>query len=131
MVRMTGVSDETPARRMSVARGTLLGAPKDLASDLLASARTAAVFAVKDAARLLPSAPPFSLTETFCDLDYHDGWVATVTVAGYARSTLETAALAGVGAALLALWDSAKAADASLSTSMRATDFHLVQNVDG
>ncbi|MES2155616.1 MAG: cyclic pyranopterin monophosphate synthase MoaC [bacterium] len=134
MVRMTGVTDEPPMRRMCVARGTLLGAPHTLASDVLASARTAAVFAVKDSGRLLPAAPPFSLTETFCDLDWDGkvhGWTATVTVVGYARSSLDTAALAGVGAALLQLWESTKAGDAAASLTMRATDFHVVQNVDG
>ncbi len=131
MVRMTGVTEEAPMRRLSVARGTLHGAPRNLPPDLLASARTAAVFAVKDAGRLLPSAPPFSLTETFCDLDWENGWVATVTVVGFARSSLETAALAGVGAALLQLWEAAKGIDPSLSQTLRATDFRLVQNVDG
>lgn len=131
MVRMTGVSEETPIRRMSVARGTLTGAPHDLPPDILASARTAAVFAVKDAGRLLPAAPPFSLTETFCDLEWHNGWVATVTVVGFARSTIETAALVGVGAALLQLWEAAKGLHPGLSVKLRATDFHVVQNVDG
>lgn len=135
MVRMTGVTGETPARHMSVARGRLVGAMRDIPFDVVAAARTAAVYAVKDGTRFVPSAPPFSLTEAFCDLDWEDGaggsWVATVTVVGYARSSLETTALAGVGAALLALWDHVKGQDAAMSEALRATDFHVVQNTVG
>lgn len=130
-MRLSGVSGETPARRMSVARGRLTGAPEEVPSDVLASARTAAIYAVKDGARFVPSAPPFSLTEAFCDLDWDDdgkAWVATMTVVAYARSTLETTALAGVGAAILALWDQLKAQDPTLSETLRATDFQVVQN---
>jgi molybdenum cofactor biosynthesis enzyme len=132
MVRMADVTHETPMRRMSVARGVLSGAPADLSLEVQVAARTAAVMAVKDSARIIPTAVPFSPTDTFCDLACEDGrWVATVTVVAYARATLEAMALAGVGTALLSLWDAVKLADPSLSGLMRIEGMELVQNVDG
>jgi len=140
---MAAVTDLVPVRHMSVARGTLRipsGVAASFSADQLAEARTAAVVACKDAARLLPSAPPFQLTDCFCDITQADpnaaagsppSWEATVSCVGYARATLETATLLGVAAALASLWDAAKHADPAATAGMRITDLHVVQNVEG
>jgi molybdenum cofactor biosynthesis enzyme len=105
-VRLPDVTDVVPSRRMSVARGTLAGA--GLAPQhAIDTARVAAVLAVKDAARLIPTLVPFHATDIFCDVEAGaTGVHCTVTVQGFARTRLSGAALAGVAAALLSLLES-------------------------
>jgi cyclic pyranopterin phosphate synthase len=91
---------------MSVARGTLAGAGP-ASADALATARVAALLAVKDAARLVPGLVPFHPTDMFCDLEAEGaGLACTVTVQAFARTRLSAAALAGVAAALVSLLES-------------------------
>ncbi|HEX2065285.1 MAG TPA: cyclic pyranopterin monophosphate synthase MoaC [Candidatus Thermoplasmatota archaeon] len=120
---VTGV---VPTRRMSVARGTLAGAG-DPAPEALAAARVAAVLAAKDAARLVPALLPFHPTDAFCDLEAGaSGLVCTVTVQGYARTRISSAALAGAAAALLSLLESLGHPEGA-----RIEGLHTVQDVGG
>lgn len=124
-MRLPDVTDVVPSRRMSVARGTLSGTPPADA-DEVATAKMAAVQAVKDAARLVPGLVPFHATDAFCDIETGSGpAVATVTVQGYARTPISSAALAGVAAALLSLLESAGHPEGA-----HITDLRTVQDVD-
>ncbi len=129
----------TPLRRMSVARGTLhlkAATCKSLANEgaeLLATGKVAGILAAKRAGTDVPTALGVHLTDAFCDLSVEDTQVmCTMTVQAVARQTLEAHALAGCSAALLALWDAAKAmeqgADGNFAAA-KVTDLAVVQNV--
>lgn len=124
-MRLPDVTDAVPTRRMSVARGTLSGAGAADA-DAVATARVAALLAVKDAARLVPTLVPFHATDAFCDVVAEGAALhCTVTVQGYARTRLSGAALAGVAAALLSLLESL-----GHPVGARVEALHTVQDVD-
>jgi molybdenum cofactor biosynthesis enzyme len=124
-VRVPDVTDVVPSRRMSVARGTLAGAGP-APEDALATARVAALLAVKEAARLVPTLVPFHATDIFCDIEAGGAALhCTVTVQGFARTRLSAAALAGVAAALLSLLESQGHPEGA-----RIEALHTVQDVD-
>lgn len=128
MVRVPDVTALPPTRRMSVARGTLLlpeGTIPD--ADALASARSAAVSAAKEASRILPGAVPFQLTDAYCDIDAQSAHIeCTMTVQGHARTPLSAAALLGAAAALTQLAESA-----NHPAGTRIAELHVVQDVQG
>ncbi|HUR63096.1 MAG TPA: cyclic pyranopterin monophosphate synthase MoaC [Candidatus Thermoplasmatota archaeon] len=124
-MRLPDVTDVVPSRRMSVARGTLAGAGH-APEDAVAAAKVAAVLAVKDAARLIPTLVPFQATDVFCDVEAGaTGLHCSVTVQAFARTRLSGAALAGVAAALLSLLESRGHPEGA-----RIQDLHTVQDVD-
>ncbi|MCA1819941.1 MAG: cyclic pyranopterin monophosphate synthase MoaC [Thermoplasmatota archaeon] len=126
MVRMPDVTATVPTRRMSVARGTLL-LPKGFVpdADAIAAARSAAVLAAKETARLLPTAVPFQVTDASCEVDAQSAHVeCTMTVQGFARTVLASAALLGASAALVSLAESAGSPEGT-----RISELHVVQNV--
>ena len=126
MVRLPDVTGEVPVRRMSVARGTLLLPEGTVPSaEGIASAKSAAVVAAKEAARILPASVPFQLTDAFCEIDAQSAHTeCTVTVQGFARTPLGSAALLGAAAALTALIEAA-----GFPASARVAELHVVQNV--
>ncbi|MEK6984942.1 MAG: hypothetical protein AABX89_00980 [Candidatus Thermoplasmatota archaeon] len=118
---MPDVTGVVPMQRMSVARGTVTldAAPSE---SQLAAAAAAANLAAKDAARIFPHLVPAQLTHLDCALDELGPKVTiTMTVQGYARTSLASYALAGCSAALVSL-----AGDAG-----RIVEVHVVQNVEG
>lgn len=128
MVRVPDVTGQVPVRRMSVARGTLL-LPGGLlpGAEAIAAARSAAVLAAKEAARILPAAVPFQLTDAFCDVDAQSAHTeVTVTVQAYARASVASAALLGAAAALASLADSM-----AFPEGTRVSELHVVQSVEG
>ncbi|MFO1535530.1 MAG: cyclic pyranopterin monophosphate synthase MoaC [Thermoplasmatota archaeon] len=125
-MRLPDTTDTVPSRRMSVARGTLSGAGTAPA-DAVATAQVAALQAVKDAARIVPTLAPFHATDAFCDVAAEGGALhCTVTVQGYARTRLSGAALAGAAAALLSLLESL-----GHPQGARIEALHTVQVVEG
>ncbi|MEK6975478.1 MAG: cyclic pyranopterin monophosphate synthase MoaC [Candidatus Thermoplasmatota archaeon] len=139
MAKVPDHSAVTPLRRMAVARGTLALRPatcKALESEgaeLLATGKVAAIVAAKRAGTDVPTALGVHLTDAFCDLSVEDSQVVcTMTVQAVARQTLEAHALAGCAAALLALWDAAKAMEQDADGNFPAakvTGLGVVQNV--
>jgi cyclic pyranopterin phosphate synthase len=127
MVRLPDVTDRVPLRRMSVAEGRVTGLAAEPEGDALAAAKVAAVLAAKQASQIVPALPTFQLTDAFCDLAWEAGSVrCTVTVQGYARTVLASAALAGACAALLALLEAAGHPEGA-----RIAQLGVVQNVEG
>jgi molybdenum cofactor biosynthesis enzyme len=126
MVRLPDVTEEVPARRMSVARGTLLLPVGRIPSaEAQHAARAAAVMAAKEATRILPTAVPFQLTDVYCDIDAQSAHTeCTVTVQGYGRTVLSSAALLGAAAALATLAEAEGHPDGT-----RVAELHVVQNV--
>ena len=139
MAKVPDHSAVAPLKRMSVARGTLrLKAATCTAlaaegAELLATGKVAGILAAKRAGTDVPTALGVHLTDAFCDLSVEDGAVVcTMTVQAVARQTLEAHALAGCSAALLALWDAAKAMEQGADgnfPSAKVVDLAVVQNV--
>jgi molybdenum cofactor biosynthesis enzyme len=125
LVRLPDVTQEVPARRMSVARGRLEGLSVEPDAAQLAMARIAALHAVKNAASFVPAMVPFQPTDAFSDISWAGGAVeTTVTVQGFARTLLSSAALAGASAVLLSLLESA-----GHPAGARISALEIVQNV--
>ena len=77
--------------------------------DPLATARLAAILAVKETPRLIPLCHPIPITglEIRFELEEIRVW-ATVTVTSFGRTGVEMEALTGVSVALLNIWDMVK-----------------------
>lgn len=77
--------------------------------DVLATARLAAILAVKDTPRLIPMCHPIPITGLEVHFDIGKGSVRTsVCVTSVGKTGVEMEALAGVSAALLNVWDMVK-----------------------
>lgn len=77
--------------------------------DPLATARLAAILAVKETPRLIPLCHPIPITGLEVDFELEEVRIkATVTVTSFGRTGVEMEALTGVGAALLNIWDMVK-----------------------
>jgi len=77
--------------------------------DPLATARLAAILAVKETPRLIPLCHPIPITGLEVGLELEEMRVrATVTVTSVGRTGVEMEALTGVSVALLNIWDMVK-----------------------
>ena len=77
--------------------------------DPLASARLAAILAVKETPRLIPYCHPIPITGLEVRFELEEmGIKATVTVTSFGRTGVEMEALTGVSVALLNIWDMVK-----------------------
>lgn len=77
--------------------------------DALATARLAAILAVKDTPRLIPLCHPIPITGLDVNFEIEERRVrATVTVTCVGKTGVEMEALTGVAAALLNVWDMVK-----------------------
>lgn len=77
--------------------------------DALATARIAAILAVKDTPRIVPMCHPIPITGTDVNFDVrHETVKVTVTVTSVGKTGVEMEALTGVAAALLNIWDMVK-----------------------
>jgi cyclic pyranopterin phosphate synthase len=116
---MVDVSGKEPTRREAVAEAVLRADPATLKalkedalpkSDPLATARAAALLAVKATARLIPHCHPIPVTDA--DVEFTIGAGAVVVrcrVATLARTGVEMEALCGASVAALTLYDMTKA----------------------
>ncbi|MDP7078878.1 MAG: cyclic pyranopterin monophosphate synthase MoaC [Candidatus Undinarchaeales archaeon] len=116
---MVDVSEKPVVPRTARASGRILLSAGTLArvregrivkGDVLATARVAAVLAVKDTPRIVPLCHPLPIERVDVDWDLDESSIScTVTVKSRARTGVEMEALAGVTAGLLAVWDMTKA----------------------
>jgi cyclic pyranopterin phosphate synthase len=116
---MVDVSEKPVVPRTAKASGCILLSAGTIAlvregriakGDVLATARVAAVLAVKDTPRIVPLCHPLPIERV--DVDWNldeDSITCTVTVKSRARTGVEMEALAGVTAGLLTVWDMTKA----------------------
>ncbi len=124
-VHMVRVSEKADTVRRAVAEGRLQAraevvdlvreqaAPK---GDALASARIAAIMAVKRTWEWIPLAHPIAISGVSCDVEVEDeGFHVTVSVETVGKTGVEMEALTGVSAALLTLYDMLKARDRSMT----------------
>ncbi len=123
--QMVDITDKREVAREAVARGRIRLRPETIAAiregsvvkgNVLATARVAAVLAVKDTARLIPFCHPIPVGGIGIEFEIGDEHVeATVTVSSHGKTGVEMEALTGVSVALLTVWDMVKSAEKDAS----------------
>lgn len=118
MARMVDISEKPLVKRQAISSGTLSLGPRSMQAlekdslpkgNALATARVAAIQAVKETPRFLPLCHPIPITGIETEIILKDGHVlATVTVSTTYGTGVEMEALTGVSAALLCVWDMVK-----------------------
>ncbi|NLX50366.1 MAG: cyclic pyranopterin monophosphate synthase MoaC [Methanospirillum sp.] len=120
-VRMVDISAKGETARRATAAGWIQLRPTTLAAiadgtvvkgNVLATARVAAILAVKETARIIPMCHPIPVGAVrvgFEELD--DRIEARVEVVTTGRTGVEMEALVGVSVALLTIWDMVKSAE--------------------
>ncbi|MDX1593554.1 MAG: cyclic pyranopterin monophosphate synthase MoaC [Gammaproteobacteria bacterium] len=139
---MVEVGRKPEVLRNATAEGRLLLQPGTIAEiragttkkgDPIATARVAAIQAVKETPRLLPLCHPIPITgvETALTVE-DDGVTATVTVSAVYRTGVEMEALTAVSTALLTVWDMTKYLEKDAGgqyPSTRIENLHVVEKV--
>lgn len=135
--RMVDISAKPASRREATAEGYIHILPEALAAiaaqavkkgDVLATARIAGIMAAKRTADLIPLCHPLPIDAVSVDLVIDDtGIRATATVATTHGTGVEMEALTAVSAALLTVYDMAKALD----RSMRIDGIRLLRKSGG
>ncbi len=120
-VLMVDVTQKGEVARRAVAAGWIELRPETLAAiaggtavkgNVLATARVAAILAVKDTSRIIPMCHPIPVGAVKVGFEVLDKRVeATVEVVTTGRTGVEMEALTGVSVALLTVWDMVKSAE--------------------
>ena len=115
---MVDITDKPPVFRKATASGAIrlkgttieaIKTGKIKKGDVLATARLAAILAVKDTPRLIPMCHPILITGLDVNFEITEHRVrASVTVTSEGKTGVEMEALTGVSAALLNVWDMVK-----------------------
>jgi len=109
------VAREAAAEGRIRLRATTLKAIREgsvVKGNVLATARVAAILAVKDTPRIIPLCHPILLSGIEVDFSDGDGFIrAEVRVRSRGPTGVEMEALTGVSAALLTIWDMVKSAE--------------------
>lgn len=119
--RMVDITEKTDIRRTATASGKIylknatLRAIADgttVKGNVLATARVAAILAVKETFRIIPMCHAISITGTDISFLQEEAYIeATVTVSSVGKTGVEMEALTGVSVALLTIWDMVKSAE--------------------
>ncbi len=120
-VQMVDISGKDEVTREAVAEGRIrlraetLRAIRDgtaIKGNVLATARVAAILAVKETPRIIPLCHPIPLSGIEVDFSEEEGCIrATVKVRSRGPTGVEMEALTGVSVALLTIWDMVKSAE--------------------
>lgn len=120
-VRMVNVTGKDEVARRARAVGRIYLRPETLGAiaegtvvkgNVLATARVAAILAVKDTSRIIPMCHPIPIGAVRVEFEQADEWIeATVEVVTTGRTGVEMEALVGVSTALLTIWDMVKSAE--------------------
>lgn len=118
---MVDVSEKSDVMREAVAEGRIhlreetLRAIREgsvLKGNVLATARVAAIQAVKATPSLIPMCHPLALGGVEVEFDEREGCIeARVRVISYGKTGVEMEALTGVSVGLLTVWDMVKSAE--------------------
>jgi cyclic pyranopterin phosphate synthase len=143
-VRMVDVTGKDEVARRAVARGWIMLRPETLAAitlgtvvkgNVLATARVAAILAVKDTSRIIPMCHPIPVGAVKVGFETLDDRIeAEVEVVTTGRTGVEMEALVGVSVALLTIWDMVKSAEkdeAGQYPVTRIGDVRVVEKVKG
>ena len=120
-VQMVDISGKKEVLREAVAEGRIRLREATLRAirggtlvkgNVLATARVAAILAVKETPRIIPLCHPIPLSGIDVDFDDGEGFIrATVRVRSRGLTGVEMEALTGVSVALLTIWDMVKSAE--------------------
>jgi cyclic pyranopterin phosphate synthase len=120
-VQMVDISGKKEVLREAVAEGRIRLREATLRAirggtlvkgNVLATARVAAILAVKETPRIIPLCHPIPLSGVDVDFDDGEGFIrATVRVRSRGLTGVEMEALTGVSVALLTIWDMVKSAE--------------------
>jgi cyclic pyranopterin phosphate synthase len=120
-VQMVDISGKKEVVREAVAEGRIrlreatLTAVREgtlVKGNVLATARVAAILAVKETPRIIPLCHPIPLSGIDVDFDDGEGFIrVTVRVRSRGPTGVEMEALTGVSVALLTIWDMVKSAE--------------------
>lgn len=123
--RMVDVGDKAVTHREATATGRIAMSREAVAAirdgavkkgDVLAVARVAGIMAAKRTSELIPLCHPLPLTKVTVDLVLDDaGVTCTVVAATDGKTGVEMEALTAVSAALLTVYDMAKAIDRAMT----------------
>ena len=115
---MVDITEKLPVRRDATATGEIKLLPSTVEAiremriakgDVLATAKVAALLAVKDTPRIIPMCHNIPITGVDVKLEIERELVrATVAVRSLGRTGVEMEALSGAAAALLTIWDMVK-----------------------
>ncbi|RJT25657.1 cyclic pyranopterin monophosphate synthase MoaC [Chakrabartia godavariana] len=124
---MVDVGAKAVTQREAIAEGRITMTAEALAAirdgtakkgDVLAVARVAGIMAAKKTSELIPLCHPVALTSVTVDFEIEDGGVRVLATARTAGQTgVEMEALTAASAALLTLYDMAKALDKAMVMS--------------
>jgi cyclic pyranopterin phosphate synthase len=119
--QMVDISGKGEIVREATAAGKIVLRPETLAAiregtvvkgSVLATARVAATFAVKNTATIIPMCHPIPISSISVDFTDGDGYIeVTVVVKMTGKTGVEMEALTGVSVALLTVWDMVKSAE--------------------
>ncbi|MGQ4833454.1 MAG: cyclic pyranopterin monophosphate synthase MoaC [Candidatus Asgardarchaeia archaeon] len=118
-VKMIDITEKKDVLRIATAEGKirlkketikLITEKKIKKGDVFSVATIAAISAIKKTPEIIPLCHPIPITNIKVDFDYSEKEIkVTVTVKALAKTGVEMEALTGVTAALLNIWDMAKA----------------------
>ncbi|MBN1168192.1 MAG: cyclic pyranopterin monophosphate synthase MoaC [Methanospirillaceae archaeon] len=119
--KMVDITTKTEVKRTATAKGriflrdTTLRAIAEgtvLKGNVFATARVAAILAIKDTSRMIPLCHAISITGTDVSFVQEETSIeVTVTVSSVGKTGVEMEALTGVSIALLTIWDMVKSAE--------------------
>ena len=139
---MVDVSAKADQTREAIAQGTIILKHETISAiqngtvikgNVLATARVAAVLAVKDTPRIIPMCHAIPVHHISVDFDVQDDRIITsVLVRSSGKTGVEMEALVGVNIALLTIWDMVKSAEKDADgqyPSTKITDILVVSKV--
>jgi cyclic pyranopterin phosphate synthase len=139
---MVDVSTKPDQTREAIAQGTIILQHETIAAiqngtvikgNVLATARVAAVLAVKDTPRIIPMCHAIPVHHISVDFEVQDNHIiASVLVRSSGKTGVEMEALVGVNIALLTIWDMVKSAEKDANgqyPTTRITDVFVVSKV--
>lgn len=142
--RMVDIGGKAEVYREAVASGRIVLRAETLRAiregtvvkgNVLATARVAAILAVKATPSLVPMCHPIPVSSIEVDFrELPDSLEATVRVRSVGRTGVEMEALTGVSVALLTVWDMVKSAEKDGRGQYpltRITDIRVVEKVKG
>jgi cyclic pyranopterin phosphate synthase len=143
-VRMVDVTGKDEVSRRAVARGWIRLRPETLAAialgtvvkgNVLATARVAAILAVKETSRIIPMCHPIPVGAVKVGFEALDDRIEVeVEVVTTGRTGVEMEALVGASVALLTIWDMVKSAEKDEQGQYPVTrigDIRVVEKVKG
>lgn len=139
-VQMVDISGKGEVDREAVAEGRIrlreatLRAIREgttVKGNVLATARVAAILAVKETPRIIPLCHPIPLSGIEVDFTDGEGFIgATVRVRSRGPTGVEMEALTGVSVALLTIWDMVKSAEKDAAGQFPETGIEGIRVVE-